>query len=282
MRRRPQAAVRDRPARSELRLAPHIHDEGATMNWQMTMDRLAELHGSPVFDESGEKIGKVEEIYYDEASNRAEWIGIGTGFLGTKRVLVPVEGAQAGDESVTVPYAKDMVKDSPDIDSDPIDADSEQALHAYYGTTHRGYSDATDSSARSTDHQTGLDNVDEKAVTRSEEELRVGKRSVDAGSVRLRKWVETEPVQASINLTRETVHVNREPIGEVVTGAEIGEQTIEIPLRDEEAVVDKQIIAKERVSLDKDVEERTETVDGEIRKERVEIEGADDPGSPDR
>lgn len=252
-------------------------------NAQVTMDRLAELHGSPVFDQSGDKIGKVEEIYYDEASNRAEWIGIGTGFLGTKRVLVPVEGAQASDEGVTVPYAKDMVKDSPDIDSDPIDPASEQALHSYYGTTHRGYGDARNTLERGEARQTGLENVDEQAVTRSEEELRVDKRSVDAGSVRLRKWVETEPVQANVNLTRETVHVNREPVDEVVTGAEIGEQTIEIPLHDEEAVVDKQIVARERISLDKDAEERTETVDDALRKERVDIEGATDvPSDRDR
>jgi uncharacterized protein (TIGR02271 family) len=251
------------------------------MNSQVTMDRLAELHGSPVFDQSGDKIGKVEEIYYDEATNRAEWIGIGTGFLGTKRVLVPVEGAEASDEGVTVPYAKDMVKDSPDIDSDPIDPAAEQALHSYYGTAHQGVG-AAGASDSERDRQTGVGNVDEQAVTRSEEELRVGKRSVDAGSVRLRKWVETEPVQATINLTRETVHVNREPIGEVVTGAEIGEQTIEIPLRDEEAVVDKQVVAKERISLDRDAEERTETVGDELRKERVEIEGADDPSGRDR
>jgi uncharacterized protein (TIGR02271 family) len=119
-------------------------------------------------------------------------------------------------------------------------------------------------------------------MTRSEEELRVGKRPVDAGSVRLRKWVETEPVQASINLTRETVRVDREPIDEVVTGAEIGEQTIEVLLRDEEAVVDKQVVARERISLDKDAEERSETVSDEVRRERVEIDGADDAAGRDR
>jgi uncharacterized protein (TIGR02271 family) len=252
------------------------------MSQQDTIGRLAELHGVPVLDQSGEKIGKVEEIYYDEDTNQAEWIGIGTGFFGMKRVLVPVQGAQMSDESVTVPYDSDMVKDSPDIDSDPLDPSAEQALHSYYGTAHEYGDGQAASGDPGTDRQTGLENVDEQAVTRSEEELRVGKRSVEAGAVRLRKWVETEPVQANVNLTRETVHVNREPVDQVVTGAEIGEQTIEIPLRDEEAIVDKQVVAKERISLDKDAEERTETVSDEIRKERVEIEGAEDPSGRDR
>jgi uncharacterized protein (TIGR02271 family) len=171
---------------------------------------------------------------------------------------------------VTVPYAKDMVKDSPDIDSDPIDAASEQALHAYYGTSHRAYSDATGSSARAGGHQT--DTVDEQAVNRSEEELRVGKRSVDAGSVRLRKWVETEPVDVDVELQRETARVVREPVDQV-TDAQIGEDQVEVGLRAEEAVVGKQTVAKERIGLEKDVQTERQTVSDQVRKERVEIEG---------
>jgi uncharacterized protein (TIGR02271 family) len=239
---------------------------------QLTMDRLAEVHGSPVYDRAGEKIGKVEEIYYDEDTSEAEWIGIGTGIFGTKRVLVPVQGLEASDDGVTVPYDKDMVKDSPDIDSDQIDSGTERSLHAYYGTSHRGDRDAPVAEGLNT----GLENADARAVTRSEEELRVGTRPVDAGTARLRKWVETEPVQTEVNLTREKVHVSREPIDEVVSGAEIGERTIEVPLRDEEIIVDKQVVARERVSLDTVAEERTEIVSDELRKERVDVEGADD------
>ncbi len=245
------------------------------MNQQITVDQLADLQGTPVFDQSGEKIGKVEEIYYDEDTNQAEWIGIGTGFFGTKRVLVPVQGAQVSSDGVTVPYDKDLVKDSPDVDSDPIEYGTEQSLHTYYGTTHQAVYDAQAAGSGDVDRQTGLENVDEQSLTRSEEELRVGKRSVDGGTVRLRKWVETQPVSADITLQRETVHVNREPVDQVVGGTEIGVQTLEVPLRDEEAIVDKQVVAKERISLDKDVEDRTETISDEVRKERVEVEGAE-------
>jgi sporulation protein YlmC with PRC-barrel domain len=51
--------------------------------------RLDAMRGAPVFDSSGDKIGSVEEIFYDGQSKRPEWIGIGMGFFGTKRVLVP-------------------------------------------------------------------------------------------------------------------------------------------------------------------------------------------------
>ena len=250
---------------------------------QFTLERLTELHGSPVYDQSGEKIGKVDEIYYDEQTNQPEWIGIGTGFFSTKRIVVPVQGAMASDDGVTVPYDKEMVKDAPDIDGDTIEAGYEAQLYSHYGIAasrersdsllpgQEGFTTQTPEIGR----QTGLENRGEESLTRSEEELRVGKRSVEGGTARLRKWVETEPVQANVTLERETVHVNREPVEQVVTGGEIGEQTIEVPLRDEEAVVDKQTVARERVSLDKDVEQRTETVSDEVRKERIDVEGVE-------
>jgi hypothetical protein len=51
-------------------------------------------------------------------------------------VLVPVHGATATSDGVTVGYARDLVEDSPDIDGDEISADTEQRLHAHYGVGH--------------------------------------------------------------------------------------------------------------------------------------------------
>jgi uncharacterized protein (TIGR02271 family) len=252
------------------------------MQDRFTMERASQMRGETVYDSSGEKIGKVDEIFYDDDTNTPEWIGVGTGFFGNKRLLVPVQGASATDDGLTVAYDKARIKESPDISGDEVDEQTEAQLYSHYGLqASERRSDSmlpdggVDAGTVDRDRQTGLPNADEQSLTRSEEELRVGKRSVDAGAVRLRKWVETEPVQADVALQRETVHVNREPVDQVVTGAEIGERTIEVPLTDEEAVVDKQVVAKERISLDKDVEERTETISDDVRKERVEVEGAD-------
>ena len=92
------------------------------MQDSMTLDRLSELRGTSVYASDGE-IGTVEEIFYDEQTNQPEWIGVGTGFFGTKRVIVPVEGADFSGDQVRVSYSKDQVKDSPDIDSDEISQD---------------------------------------------------------------------------------------------------------------------------------------------------------------
>jgi uncharacterized protein (TIGR02271 family) len=230
------------------------------MQQELTLDRLEQMRGAPVYDRAGDKIGKVEEIFYDEDTNRPEWIGIGTGFFGTKRVLVPVAGASASEDGFAVPYDKDQVKDSPDVDSDEISQQTEQELYAWYGL------DRSDPEPRGEVRDAGT-------VTRSEEELRVGKRDVEAGRARLRKRVETEPVQMDVDLHRETARVTREPIEEPASGAEIGEDEVEVRLRAEEPMVSKQTVAKERVGIEKDVEVERRTVADEVRKERVEVEG---------
>jgi stress response protein YsnF len=72
----------------------------------------------------------------------------------------------------------------------------------------------------------------------------------------------------------ETARVTREPVNEPVDGAEVGEESIDVPLRGERPVVQKQTVAKERVGIETDVQtDREETVREELRKEHVEIEG---------
>src|SRR4051794_32169581 len=168
------------------------------MQQSLTVDRLAQMRGEPVYDANGDKIGKVDEIFYDLDSRQPEWIGIGTGFFGTRRVLVPVYGALATEDGITVPYDKSVVKEPPDIDGDEISNDTEQDLYHYYGIEDFGgysTSDRTDIGDAGRAHRSatsGRANFDERSLTRSEEELAVGKRQVESGRVRLRKWVETE------------------------------------------------------------------------------------------
>ena len=99
----------------------------------LTREALIEAQGTEVVDQDGEKIGAVEDVYYVEGSDQAEWIGIGTGLFGLKRRVVPVDGAQLEDGALRVPYSKEQVKDSPDVDDETISEDDERALYAYYG-----------------------------------------------------------------------------------------------------------------------------------------------------
>ena len=95
--------------------------------------------------------------------------------------------------------------------------------------------------------------------------------------MRLRKWVETEPVAMDVQLQRETARVVREPIDSPVEGTEdaFGEEEVEVALREERPVVEKQVVAKERVGIETQTETRNETIRDDVRKEHVEVEGDD-------
>ena len=114
---------------------------------------------------------------------------------------------------------------------------------------------------------------DERIITRSEEELAVGKRQVEAGEVQLRKTVETEHRTERVPVTREEVTVERRPVDrELAAGdIEIGEESIRVPVTEEELIVDKRPVVKEEIVVKKHAVEDTETVEADIRKERVDV-----------
>jgi uncharacterized protein (TIGR02271 family) len=228
---------------------------------ELSRVRLDELRGATVYDNAGEKIGSVDEIFYDPSTSSPEWIGIGTGFFGTKRVLVPVQDASAYDDGLMVAYSKDHVKDGPDVDEDEVSAEHEAELRTHYGM---GAASAAPA---------GVERDEDRAVTRSEEEIEVGKRPVQAGTARLRKWVETEPVALDVELRREVAQVTRERIDQPVADHEFAEEEVEVPLQAEKPVVQKQAVAKERVAVEKGTQTDTHTVQDELKKEHVEVEG---------
>jgi uncharacterized protein (TIGR02271 family) len=114
-------------------------------------------------------------------------------------------------------------------------------------------------------------------MTRSEEELHVGKAQRERGRARLRKYVVTEEVQQTVPVQREEIRVEREPItdaniGRATDGPEISEEEHEVTLHEEEVVTEKRTVPKERVRLSKDTVTDEETVADEVRKERIEME----------
>jgi uncharacterized protein (TIGR02271 family) len=118
-------------------------------------------------------------------------------------------------------------------------------------------------------------------MTRSEEELRVGKTTHEAGRVRLRKWVETEHVSQTVPVTREEIRIEREPITEAnvdaaMSGPGFKEDVHEEVLHEEHVHADKQEVPKERVRLAKDTVTEERQVDADLRKERIDVERSAD------
>lgn len=107
----------------------------------------------------------------------------------------------------------------------------------------------------------------------SEEALSIGKRVVNRGTTRIRRFVVETPVEEQVNLQDERVTIERRPVtdGRAVTDADFSDKVIEMTETAEEAVVSKTARVKEEISLRKDVTERVETVRDTVRREDVEI-----------
>ncbi len=107
------------------------------------------------------------------------------------------------------------------------------------------------------------------------EELRIGKRDVSHGRVRVRSYVVETPVTESVALREENVHVERRPVDRAATAADevlFKDRTIEMEERAEEAVVAKEARVREELVINKEVGQRTQTVSDTVRHTEVDIE----------
>jgi uncharacterized protein (TIGR02271 family) len=120
----------------------------------------------------------------------------------------------------------------------------------------------------------------EQVLPEVEERLRVGKRQVSSGRVKVRSYVVETPVSEQVTLHSETVRVERRPADRAVTAGDdaFRERTIEAVSTSEEAVIDKEARVTGEVVVKKDSTNRTETVKDKVRSTKVEIEDNRTPG----
>jgi uncharacterized protein (TIGR02271 family) len=253
------------------------------------VDTVRSWQGATLVDRDGDRVGTIDAVYVDDQSGQPEWALVNTGLFGTKSTFVPIAQATSSGDQVQVPYEKQLIKDAPRMDPDGhLSEAEEQELWRHYGLDYgAGYTDRA-AQARATEDvdlpaggaadydRTGRATDD--AMTRSEEELAVGTETRERGRARLRKYVTTEQEQVTVPVQREEVRVEREPITDAnldaaMTGPDITEAEHEVTLREEEPVVEKRAVPKERVRLDTDTVTEERQVGEEVRKEQIEVEG---------
>jgi uncharacterized protein (TIGR02271 family) len=143
---------------------------------------------------------------------------------------------------------------------------SAQFRNQNYAETNRA---TTDTTARA-DADTSIPVV--------EEQLNVGKQTVETGGARLRSRIVERPVEETLRLREEHVRVDRNPVNRPATEADFNtfrEGEIEITERAEVPVVNKQAQVVEEVSIGKETTERSETIRDTVRKTDVEVERLD-------
>jgi uncharacterized protein (TIGR02271 family) len=263
--------------------------------------------GYTVYDQSDQKIGKVDDLFLDE-NDQPEYVGVKMGFLGTSSTLIPFQMASVDDsrQAIVVATDKETAKSGPAFDDDrEITPEFENEVYGYYGLQQSASSEDRGSYSESSSGDSGrvgpgmyegdtesgefvghsadnegvaqtsgsdLEDEDELRVQRTEEELAAGTREREAGAMKVRKRVRTDREQIEVPTRREEVSVERVPVSGEASEAEIGEDEVVVPVTEEEVVVGKRAVAKEEVRIRKDVVEDTEVVEEDVRREEIDVE----------
>jgi uncharacterized protein (TIGR02271 family) len=237
---------------------------------------------------------------YSSHENRGFWANLKDMFLPDEDRHTYEEGIRRGGYLLTARADEDDADRVIDILDRDGTVDMQQRQQQWRQEGWAAPSLASGSMAGSTGGSMAADmgrTTSEERIPIVEEELRVGKREVARGGVRVHSYVVETPVHEQVNLREEHVSVERRPVdgtmGATGNVADLGdafrERNIEVTETAEEAVVDKRARVREEVVVRKDVEEHVENIDDTVRRTEVDIDrnaGIDrlaaDDGSLDR
>jgi uncharacterized protein (TIGR02271 family) len=190
------------------------------------------------------------------------------------------EGIRRGGALVTVNARDEQADRASEIldRHNPVDIDERSSYYQQSG--YSGYNESSQPYTssqiqREREQYRTLNAGDQAKMEVIEEELQVGKRDVERGGVRVHSYVTETPVREDVNLREEHVHVDRQPVDRPATAADLNafeEGVIEVTERAEEPVVQKTARVVEEVTVGKDVENRTETVEETVRRKDVDVE----------
>jgi hypothetical protein len=102
------------------------------------IEDVKQWRGQDVVDAAGDKLGKLEEVYYDTETDAPAFAAIKSGTFGKHLTLVPLAGASAGQSYVRVTADKDQVKHAPDVDPDAeLSAEDEAGAYSAFGLSYQ-------------------------------------------------------------------------------------------------------------------------------------------------
>jgi uncharacterized protein (TIGR02271 family) len=263
------------------------------------------LVGHKVLDDEGQSIGKIKQVLLDERTNEPTWVSVHTGLFGMKETLVPLQGARYVEEDIQIPYDKATVKDAPNIDGGHDLTEREKAEISDYFARHGnvprqagGESDrmtgaaAGGTAAGGPGMREGMagergdwvgSDEDETRMVRHEEQVDIGVERRQSGEARVHKSVESERFDETVPLHHEELRVERRPItdpSQVEDREGMEESEERFILHEERPVVSKREVPVEEVRVRKQEVSHDEHVEGERRRERIEMDEGDEGPAP--
>jgi len=209
--------------------------------------------------------------------DKGMWEAIKDFFVGEDDRPAYSEGLRRGGFLLTAKVDDDLSDQAISVleQTNAVDLDERTEQWRNEGWSADSYGAAGASSFRDRDDTLTRETMnEEQSIPVVEERLRVGKREVDRGSVRVRSYVVEEPVHEQVSLHEERVEVERRPAsGRTTAGRNaFQEQTIELQERGEEAVIAKDAVVKEEVVIRKTGDERVEDIDETVRRTEVDVD----------
>ena len=203
---------------------------------------VQDYDGTAVVDATGEKIGTVERSYVDD-SGAVRVVRLKIGMLRAKHRLVPVDEVQPEEDTLRVPYTKQVVEESPDVDvDDDLEGETLERVRAYYsGMQGRVPND-----------------------TQTQEERRA--QPDDRPVVRERRATVRDVGQAE---ARDAAAVPADAGQEMRGVRDLGD-VIEVPIVEEELV--KRPVVKEVLRIRKHTVTDQQQVNEQLRREDVEVD----------
>jgi stress response protein YsnF len=259
------------------------------------------LLGRTAYDADGDRLGTITGAYLDDATGRPSWITVERGGLfRTTRTFVPLEGVEVVDGGVRVAVAADAVKGAPPVDDDRVlTRADEQELLRHYGLAGPGAAESEldePSLAERAPEPGPAPDVAPDAMTRSEEQARVGTTTVATSRAVLRTTRVVEERTFSVPLGRDQVQVAYEPLpdpGPEPVSAQFPQGSAALPERaqdrpqerterdgdddwvvlyEERLVVRTEWVPVERVRLRTVGVQGEEVVNVDLRRERIDVD----------
>jgi uncharacterized protein (TIGR02271 family) len=274
------------------------------------VDGQPDIRGWDIKNEQGQTIGEVDELIFDTQSRKVRYIVLDTDDndlnLDDRKVLVPIGLAQLHEKNDDVILPSQTAAQLASLPEYKKGEDITSELETSVRNAFAGIGTATGVAAGSVlagtsgknddddfyNHEhfnednlyknrrqaTSRETDDTKTIPVIKEDLEIGKREVETGGVRVSSKITERPVEETINLKKERVTVERTPVDRPASEADLRNVTdkeIELTETSEVPVVAKEARVVEEVSVNKDVEEREETVRDTVRSTEVDVEKLD-------
>jgi PRC-barrel domain len=118
----------------ETTAPPPDNSEAAATEPAVMHREIAEWHGRDLVDRDGERIGKLEEVYFDVETDEPQFGTVKEGFIGRHLTFVPLTGITIGPNNLQVPVTTEQVKNAPNIElqGGELSQADESALYHHY------------------------------------------------------------------------------------------------------------------------------------------------------